>query len=860
MATVNLTPGSTSVNLYNNAITLTPSTSITMQPLKVNASVTINVYVGYAAYYSGRYYEFELTCSCNDWTYNRSITVTTYPTTNRGWVTGTFSWSDTAGGFSVNSFTIKQTYRYNTNYNANIRPASEGQHTAVDNQGSTSYTNVHAPNNVYWYETGSTGGMSVPPSATRTLMWSEAYGGINTTVSNYYIYRSTSQNGSYSYLASTTGTQYSVTGPSEGSYYYKIKSISSPSGYDSELSTSYAYLMVYVGTLSAPTGLSLTSQYLTPGSTTTLSWNAVSNAANNNVTGYTVYKTANGTKTALGTVNTTNYTVTAEASGSATYTVKANGQYSDSAESSGIVLYTYTLPTAPTTVALSATSAAPGVTLTLSWSGAADGTYNAISGYEIYRSSSATTGFTKYGETLAATASSASVVSNSSQGGTYYYKVRVLGTRAGYSESDTVSVTTYTYSAVGAPQTISVTPNNVPAGGSATLSWGEGTPSTYVTVSSYQVWVCTTQNGTYERLGNNTTDRTMTVYGPASGSYYYKVQSIGSIAGYDSALSTVIAVLSVNSAPSIPENFEVSPYEYNDGNLTFGWDASTDPEGDSVYYEISMVDSNNLTTVIVNNLTTTSYTADLTTEIPRGSTVTFYVRAYDSNSNYSGSSNTASVTRVQSISPTDVTVVGNVGSGTYSYYPKFILRTSRRLKVVSSSSINVIPSSLVDSGECIYVKVLDSYNTIDTYFTNNPSATTYSFSKSITLEDAYGNQTTYTLSASIKRRNLPVVTANVTKVYASHITTLRDILQGECMYLVNEMISFTTGAVQAGITSLSLWLTHVEELQNKVSYITTEMTTLVPDFSPSITFTLPVNNCPTASVQNYLCSLIDEYL
>lgn len=78
------------------------------------------------------------------------------------------------------------------------------------------------------------------PGQNVTLSWSGATAGNNLSIIGYYIYRSNSQNGSYTQIAYTSGTSYSVTTPSTrgDTYYYKIVTRSSyiDSSYNSPLS------------------------------------------------------------------------------------------------------------------------------------------------------------------------------------------------------------------------------------------------------------------------------------------------------------------------------------------------------------------------------------------------------------------------------------------------------------------------------------------------------------------------------------------------------------------------------------------------------------------------------------------------
>ena len=88
-----------------------------------------------------------------------------------------------------------------------------------------------------------------------------------------------------------------------------------------------------------------------------------------------------------------------------------------------------TAVSAPTSVSLSSSTAAPGAGVTLSWSGAKAGTNNAISGYHIYRRNTlVTTSYTYLtAVTTTATSGSCTVTAPTVKGGKYTYAVYTLG-------------------------------------------------------------------------------------------------------------------------------------------------------------------------------------------------------------------------------------------------------------------------------------------------------------------------------------------------------------------------------------------------------------------------------------------------
>jgi hypothetical protein len=76
---------------------------------------------------------------------------------------------------------------------------------------------------------------NIAPGATTKLSWSGAGAGTNNAIKEYQVHRSTSSGGSYTHIATTTSTSANVTAPTGNgdSYYYKILTVGTVSGYSS---------------------------------------------------------------------------------------------------------------------------------------------------------------------------------------------------------------------------------------------------------------------------------------------------------------------------------------------------------------------------------------------------------------------------------------------------------------------------------------------------------------------------------------------------------------------------------------------------------------------------------------------------
>lgn len=340
---------------------------------------------------------------------------------------------------------------------------------------------------------------SVAPNSEVTLSWSEASAGTNNAISKYEIYRSTSANGSYEYIGevntSSTSGQAKVIAPSTNgsSYYYKVKTIGSVSGYDSELSSAYATLTCSYSAPSTPQNVTIggdTIAYAKAGNTVLLSWKAASSGANNPVAGYVVYR--DGVE--YGSTGGTSMSVPVnETAGSYhTYTVYTKGAYSTSASSEAVRVYTYSDPTAPVTVNVNGADSAyvsAGDSVTLTWSGANSGKFNSIVGYKVYQNGN---------EYATTTATYLVVPAGSKTGDEYTYSVVTLGERTNSDSSKEVRV--YSYSAVSSPSTVNISNLSPDAGSELTLFFSGAKAGEYNAITGYKVYEDVGATGAYKLI------------------------------------------------------------------------------------------------------------------------------------------------------------------------------------------------------------------------------------------------------------------------------------------------------------------------------------------------------------------------
>ena len=261
-----------------------------------------------------------------------------------------------------------------------------------------------------------------------TLKWNAVSG-----AAKYEVYRSYSENGTYTKYSTTTGTSYTNISYIENgnTYYYKVRALDADgtAGAWSSI-VSVTYRAASTGTLSAPTVTGGNDSQGRP----TLKWNAVSGAAK-----YEVYRarSMNGDYIKYSTTTGTSYTNTSYIENGNTYYYKVRALKSDGTAGawSSIVSVTYR-------AASTGTLSAPTVTGGNDAQGRPTLKWNAVTGaakYEVYRARSKDGDYIKYSTVTGTSYTNTSYIED---GNTYYYKVRALdanGTAGAW--SSIVSVT-----------------------------------------------------------------------------------------------------------------------------------------------------------------------------------------------------------------------------------------------------------------------------------------------------------------------------------------------------------------------------------------------------------------------------------
>ena len=306
------------------------------------------------------------------------------------------------------------------------------------------YTACSAPTSV-------TVSTSTPAAGgTTTLSWSGAKAGTLNAITGYEIYRATSSGGSYTLLesvsTSATSGSLKVTAPATmgSSYYYKVKTIGTVSGYDSGLSSAVGITAKTITACSAPTALTLAAT-ADAGTAFTLSWSGATAGTNNAITKYEIYRSTDDKNyTSAYTSTTTSTSITLNPTNDTTYYFKVktigtvSGYDSDYSSAASIKVITYT--SCGSTDVKAAASIAEG-TVNLTWNAAADGRNNAVTGYQIsYQDSTdgSTWGTTTTLDTVTELEYEAAL--NATRGCYRRYILTPIGTKEGYNGTATTSI------------------------------------------------------------------------------------------------------------------------------------------------------------------------------------------------------------------------------------------------------------------------------------------------------------------------------------------------------------------------------------------------------------------------------------
>lgn len=190
---------------------------------------------------------------------------------------------------------------------------------------------------------------------------------------------------------------------------------------------------------------------------------------------------------------------------------------------------------------------------------------------------------------------------------------------------NTITLTHETYTKCGAPSSVSLSRYVVP-NGNFTVSWGAGTAGNANGISGYRISCGSIKPGSSRVYSQSFTvgkdarslkiSASKITNGSVRGNYIYcKVQTLGSVSGYDSVEKESSAGVTINSLPNQPTEVSVSKsvLPSTGGSITLkatpGTDTSNDNTPRTVYYSTSQtgaktIMTNGSATVSVKNNTT----------------------------------------------------------------------------------------------------------------------------------------------------------------------------------------------------------------------------------------------------------------
>ena len=467
--------------------------------------------------------------------------------TYRAASTGTLSAPTVTGG---NDSQGRPTLKWNAvsgaaKYEVYRARSLNGDYIKYSTATGTSYTNISyiENGNTYYYKVraldakGTTGAWSSIVSVTykQTLPAPTVTGGNDsqgrptltwkavTGAAKYEVYRSYSENGTYTKYSTTTGTSYTNISYIENgnTYYYKVRALKSDG---TAGAWSSIVSVTYKQTLSAPTVTGGNDAQGRP----TLKWNAVSGAAK-----YEVYRarSKDGDYIKYSTVTGTSYTNISYIEDGNTYYYKVRALKSDGTAGawSSIVSVTYR-------AASTGTLPAPTVTGGNDAQGRPTLTWKAVTGaakYEVYRARSLNGDYIKYSTVTGTSYTNTSYIEN---GNTYYYKVRALKSDGTAGAWSSIVPVTYRAASTGTLPAPTVTGGN-DAQGRPTLKWNAVTGA-----AKYEVYRARSKDGDYIKYSTVTgTSYTNISYIENGNTYYYKVRALKSD-GTAGAWSSIVSV------------------------------------------------------------------------------------------------------------------------------------------------------------------------------------------------------------------------------------------------------------------------------------------------------------------------------
>lgn len=651
------------------------------------------------------------------------------------------------------------------------------------------------------------------PGGRATLAWAGASSGVLNAIAGYKIYQG---NDLYATVGADVASYVVDAHPDAGStyVYYVVTMGAHNDSVKSQGKTAYTY-----GDPSAPGMVLVDDAYPDANASVRLSWSNVTAGAYNNIIGYEIWScdTPDGTYAKLTTVTSSstsgNTTVTSPATMGVSlyYKVLTLAQRSQSGLSdayAGITTTVYTDVTAPDTVELSSAYAGPNENVTLSWSGAQEGTNNTITGYKIMRGTSSVA-------TVGADVSEYPVPAAGSAGNSYSYTVVTVGSHSNSVPS--AAVTVYTYGAPSAPTRLSVSAATPDPSAALTLTWSSAAAGAYNDIVGYEVWYCATEDGDYMKLSEVSatgTSGSATVTAPSTmgATRWYKVKTVGQYS--TSALSGNAAGITVKTYSSVtaPTAIRLSAAIANPGDtVTLSWSGAQGGTNTTIGgYEVWRATSENGTYSKLLSVAGTS--ANVEAHATQGSSYWYRVVTV---SNPAGFNSARSAVAAHLLSNTfpDAPIVhrpASTSAKTYNPRPYILVEVgddqNEVTQTIRASGYDVSDTGALTIGRHVVLRKSTALTAA-----GSVSGTVYAYDS---LE-GQSEGATFGCVFTVMEWTDETLVAGLTPIKAAHINELRSCLDDICDYYGLARTAWAA-TVTAKVTSTLGWVSHVTEIQNTI--------------------------------------------
>jgi hypothetical protein len=373
------------------------------------------------------------------------------------------------------------------------------------------------------------------------LSWSAPASDGGATVTGYKVYQST-DDASFSEVATPSGTTQTITGLTNGTtYYFKVAAVNSV-GTGTQTSSVSATPSASATAPGVPQSLSATR-----GNTqVALSWSAPSSDGGATITGYKVYQsTDDASFSEVATPSGTSHTITGLTNGTTYYfKVAAVNSVGTGTQTSSVNAVPATTPGVPQS--LSATHG--NAQVALSWSAPASNGGTAVTGYKVYQS----TDNASFSE-VATPSGTSQTVTSLTNGTQYFFKVAAVNAVGTGSQTSSVNATPATTPA--APTSLAATNGDT----QSVLTWTAPTNTGGSAITGYKVkWGATSGfPGNAAYISTGSTSATYTKTGLTNGTgYSFQVAAINAEGDgtYSSTATATPAAASSGITPNTDGN------------------------------------------------------------------------------------------------------------------------------------------------------------------------------------------------------------------------------------------------------------------------------------------------------------------